>query len=350
MTAPLIIAHRGASGYRPEHTAAAYELAARMGADYIEPDLVMTKDGVLVDRHEPEISGTTDVSDHPEFAARRTTKLLDGVATTGWFTEDFTLAELKTLRARERLPQVRPANTAFDGQQEVLTYEEVLTLREKLSIEHGRTIGVIPEIKHSTYLHNLGLDPEEALVEATRAHGLDQPDAPLWVQSFEHRNLLDLRATHGFRGKLTFLVEAFGAPYDFVAGGDGRTYADLCTTDALTELASAVDAISPNRSLILPETHGHVGPATSLVADAHRVGLQVIPWTVRAENAFLPEEYRTDDGSDADEREVGRVVDFLVRLFETDIDGLFVDQPDLACEARERFLARRGHAGRTGTR
>lgn len=135
-----------------------------------------------------------------------------------------------------------------------------------------------------------------------------------------------------------------------MAGGDGRTYADLCTTDALTELASAVDAISPNRSLILPETHGHVGPATSLVADAHRVGLQVIPWTVRAENAFLPEEYRTDDGSDADEREVGRVVDFLVRLFETDIDGLFVDQPDLACEARERFLARRGHAGRTGTR
>lgn len=333
---PLVIAHRGASGYRPEHTIAAYELAVAMGADYIEPDLVMTKDGVLVDRHEPEISTTTDVAEHPEFASRQARKVIDGVARTGWFTEDLTLAELKTLRAKERLPQERQANAAFDGQYQVLTYAEGLELREALSRASGRTIGIIPEIKHSTYLHSLGFNPEQALVTLTREYGLDTPDAPIWVQSFEYQNLLDLRACYGFRGKLTFLIDTTGGPYDFVARGEPRNYADLLEPESLRGLSAVVDGISPDQRLILPVgLDGAVGSATGLVADAHAAGLQVIPWTVRAENAFLPREYQIG----TDPAGFGRVSDYLVRLLQTGIDGVFTDQPDLAYTARQQFLA-----------
>ena len=185
--APLVLGHRGASGYRPEHTLASYELAARMGADYIEPDLVLTKDGVLVARHEPEIEDTTDVASHPEFASRRATKTIDGVAFEGFFVQDFTLAELKTLRAKERLPLVRQENTLYDGRYEVPTFQEVLTLRERLSRELRRTIGVYPETKHPTYHDAIGLSLEEPLVRALRANGLDRRNAPVFVQSFEVR-------------------------------------------------------------------------------------------------------------------------------------------------------------------
>jgi glycerophosphoryl diester phosphodiesterase len=181
---PVVYAHRGASGYRPEHTWGAYDLAASMGADYIEPDLVMTKDHVLVDRHEPEISGTTDIAKHSEFAQRRTTKTLDGVQVTGWFVEDFTLAELRTLRAVERLPALRQHNTLYDGLWQVPTFEETLRWRAELSRREGRTIGIIPEIKHSTYLHAQGFDPEKALVGLVTKYGLNRKGAPLWVQSF----------------------------------------------------------------------------------------------------------------------------------------------------------------------
>src|SRR5690349_1151594 len=188
----LVIGHRGTAGYRPEHTLASYELAARMGADFMEPDLVMTKDGVLVDRHEPEIGGTTDVAAHPEFADRRVTKQLDGKPVTGWWVEDFTLAELKTLRAEERLPTVRTESASYDGQFEVPTLSEVLALRQQLSTQTGRTIGVIPEIKHSTFLHEAGFDPEVAVVEELEAFGLNRPNAAVWVQSFELTPLVRL--------------------------------------------------------------------------------------------------------------------------------------------------------------
>src|SRR5215217_769289 len=186
---PLVIGHRGASGYRPEHTLASYELAARQGADYIEPDLVITKDGVLVARHEPEISTTTDVAAHPEFAARRTTKLLDGVATTGWFTEDFTLAELKALRAKERIPQLRPQNTAFDGQFEIPTFQEVIDLSRRLSRELDRPIGIYPETKHPTYFRSIGLPLEPGLIKTLNRNHLNDKHAKVFVQSFEVGNL-----------------------------------------------------------------------------------------------------------------------------------------------------------------
>ena len=219
---PLVIAHRGASGYRPEHTLAAYKLAIQMGADYVEPDLVSTKDGVLVARHENEISGTTDVADHPEFADRRTTKVVDGHEVTGWFTEDFTLAELKTLRAEERLPDVRPGNTRYDGRYQVPTFDEVLDLVARESRRRGEVVGVYPETKHPTYFDSVGLSLEEPLVEALQRHHLNRPNARVYIQSFETGNLRELADT--VRVPLVQLVDATGAPYDLQAAGDpGRT-------------------------------------------------------------------------------------------------------------------------------
>src|ERR687886_1364060 len=209
-TAPLVIGHRGASGYRPEHTLASYELAARMGADFIEPDLVSTRDHVLVARHEPEISGTTDVASRPEFAGRKTTKLLDGVPTTGWFTEDFTLAELKTLRAVERLPQVRQHNTLYNGRYQVPTFQELLTLRRRLSAELGRDLGVYPETKHPTHFQRLGLPLEDRLLDILRRNGLNRPNAPVFVQSFEVTNLKQLRRK-GLRTASVQLLAASGS-------------------------------------------------------------------------------------------------------------------------------------------
>jgi glycerophosphoryl diester phosphodiesterase len=235
-----VIAHRGASGYRPEHTLAAYQLAIRLGADYIEPDVVSTKDGVLVARHENEISGTTDVADHPEFADRRTTRTIDGREISGWFTEDFTLAELKTLRAVERLPDVRPANTRYDGRFEVPTLEEVLDLVRAESKRTGRTIGVYPETKHPTYFDSIGLSLEEPLVEALVENNLDKKRSKVIIQSFETQNLRDLDEMIDV--PLAQLVNASGAPYDLVANGDPRTYADLVTEAGMEELVESSTA------------------------------------------------------------------------------------------------------------
>ncbi|HEV3495709.1 MAG TPA: glycerophosphodiester phosphodiesterase family protein, partial [Actinomycetes bacterium] len=215
---PLVIGHRGASGYRPEHTLASYRLAIGMGADFIEPDLVSTKDHVLVARHENEISATTDVADHPEFADRRTTKTIDGVPLTGWFTEDFTLAELRTLRAKERIPDLRPDNTAFDGLYQVPTFQEVIDLAKRAGV------GIYPETKHPSYFCSVGLPLEEPLVRALRGHGLDRPNAQVYVQSFEVANLRRLDTM--LRVPLVQLVARTGTPYDLRAVGDPRTYAD----------------------------------------------------------------------------------------------------------------------------
>ncbi|WP_404387374.1 glycerophosphodiester phosphodiesterase [Humibacillus xanthopallidus] len=335
---PLVIGHRGASGYRPEHTLAAYELAARMGADFIEPDLVSTKEGVLVARHEPEIGGTTDVAEHPEFAARRTTKLVDGRPVTGWFTTDFTLAELKTLRAKERLPLVRQENTIWDGWFEVPTFEEVLRLRERLSRELRRTIGVYPETKHPTFFQQLGLALEPRVTTALRRHGLDRPTAPVFVQSFELTNLYTLRNALRLKAPLVFL-SGTGAPYDLVAQGDPRTYADLQQPESLAVLARTIDGLGPDKSLVIPRNADGTlsSTPTSLVRDAHAVGLLVHPYTFRAENTFLPADYRL--GSDPADH--GRAVDEQVRFLQTGIDGLFTDQPDIGVAARGAFLRQR---------
>ena len=326
----LVIGHRGASGYRPEHTLASYELAARLGADFMEPDVVATKDGVLVCRHEPEIGGTTDVAAHPEFASRRATKQLDGVAVTGWWAEDFTLAELNTLRAVERLPAVRQENTLYDGRFAIPTLQQVLDLRADLSRKLGREIGVYPETKHPTYFQHAGLPLEARLVGLLRRNGLNRADAPVIVQSFETTNLKQLRRL-GLRTRVVQLFGATGAPYDLVTAGDPRTYADLTAPDELRRIARYSDGIGPDKSLVIPRTaDGSLGSETNLVEDAHRSGLVVHPYTFRAENTFLPVNLRRGS-SDSD---FGRAIDEQVAFLRAGIDGLFTDQPDIGVISR----------------
>ncbi len=331
----LVIGHRGASGYRPEHTLASYELAARMGADYLEPDLVPTRDGVLVCRHEPEIGGTTDVAGRPEFAARRTTKVLDGVPTTGWFTEDFTLAELKTLRAVERLPQIRQHNTLYNGRYEVPTFEEMLELRFRLSRELGRELGVYPETKHPTYFVAAGLPLEERLLAVLQRAGLNHPNAPVFVQSFEVSNLQRLRQL-GLRTAAVQLLSAAGAPYDTVARGSGPTYADLATPDGLRGIAEYAQGIGPDKLQVIPRNaDGTLGTPTALVADAHQAGLVLHPYTFRAENNFLPVDYRVGTLL----TDYGRAIDEQVTYLRAGVDGLFTDQADIGVVARADLAA-----------
>src|ERR1035437_5429997 len=333
--APLVIGHRGAAGYRPEHTLASYELAARMGADYIEPDLVSTRDHVLVARHENEIGETTDVASRPQYLARKTTKVIDGDTLTGWFTEDFTLAELKTLRAPEPLPAVRPENTRYDGQFEIPTFAEVLTLRERLSKELHRVIGVYPETKHPTYFRSIGLDLETPLVHQVRGAALDKTIAPIFIQSFELTNLVDLRQHFGVNARLIFLTAASGAPYDLASIGEPATYADLTLAAGLRSLSGIVNGIGPDKSQIIGRNvNGTLAEPTSLVADAHDVGLKVHAYTFRAENTYLPVEYRV--GTDA--TAYGRAIDEQLRFLRTGIDGLFTDQADIGVIARAEFL------------
>jgi glycerophosphoryl diester phosphodiesterase len=327
---PIVIAHRGASGYRPEHTLASYALGARLGADYVEPDLVATKDGVLVARHENEISGTTDVATRPEFAARRTTKVVDGAALTGWFTEDFTLAELRTLRARERIPELRQRNTIYDGRFKVPTFQEVIDLTRRLSRELHRRIGIYPETKHPTYFRSIGLPLEERLVSILRRNRLNRRKAPVFVQSFETGNLKLLR--RALRVRLVQLLGGpAGRPYDFTVTGDPRTYGDLATPAGLRETAAYADGIGPPKESIVPrDANGRSLPPTSLVTDAHAAGLLVHPYTFRNENAFLPLELR----SGPDPAAYGNALLEYQQFFGLGVDGVFSDNPDTAVEAR----------------
>lgn len=313
---PLVIAHRGASGERPEHTLEAYALAIEQGADYIEPDLVSTKDGVLVARHENEISETTDVASHPEFADRKTTKQIDGQSLTGWFTEDFTLAELKTLRAKERLPQLRKANTAFDGRYEVPTLSEVITLVQKRQSETGRTIGLYPETKHPSYFRSIGLPIEETLVKALNAAGYDKPDDAVFIQSFEVENLKRLRGMT--RLPLVQLMAGSYGPPDL----PGVTYAAMSTPQGLADVAQYANAIGAEKAMVIPrEATGELGKPTRLVSDAHAAGLEVHVWTFRRENYFLPQDMR--DG--ADPTAPGNVAAEIAAYRATGIDGYFTD-------------------------
>ena len=275
---PIVIAHRGASGYRPEHTLAAYELGARQGADYIEPDLVATRDGELVCRHENEISGTTDVAEHPEFADRRTAKEIDGKPYEGWFTEDFTLAELKTLRARERIPDVRPRNRAYDGQYEIPALREVIALAERLGV------GIYPETKHPAHHRSLGLALEPRLVAALRA-----TEVPVFVQSFDPASLRELA------GELS-------TPFVQLIG---RGPVDVGT------IAGYAQAIGPAKQLVDAE----------LVAAAHAAGLEVHPYTFRREPRFL-----LDGDADLEGE--------LRRFYALGVDGVFTDHPDVAVAVR----------------
>ncbi|CCH35505.1 glycerophosphodiester phosphodiesterase [Actinosynnema sp. NPDC047251] len=326
---PTVIGHRGASGYRPEHTLGAYELAARMGADYVEPDLVSTKDGQLVARHENEIGGTTDVSAKPEFAGRKTTKVIDGASITGWFTEDFTLAELKTLRATERIPDVRPRNTLYNGRYEIPTLQEVVDLSRRLSRELGRDIGIYPETKHPTYFQEIELPLEQKLVDVLNRNGLNRPGAKVYVQSFEVANLKALKKK--LRVPLVQLVNSSGAPYDFVKAGDKRTYRDLVTPAGLREIRTYASGIGAAKDLIIPRNaQGSLLAPTTLVKDAHVRGLIVHSWTFRNENAFLPADLR----SSTDPAAYGRAFEEYAKFYATGLDGVFADNPDTAVEAR----------------
>jgi glycerophosphoryl diester phosphodiesterase len=353
---PIVIGHRGASGYLPEHTLASYWMAIEQGADYVEPDLVSTQDGVLVARHENAIAilnadgtvreATTDVVDRPEFASRKTTKLIDGVSITGWFTEDFTLAELKTLRARERLPALRVANTRFDGMFEVPTLVEVLDLvaqaneRRRAAAFAGKgkpapwtPIGVYPETKHPTYFQGIGLPLEEPLVRTLHRYGYRGPDAPVFIQSFETANLRKLRQMT--RVPLVQLISASGKPWDFVVSGDPRTYADLAKPAGLADIRSYADGVGANTSVMIPLTaSGTLGTPTTFVADAHAAGLVVHGWTFRAENVFLPNEF--DVGTDP--AAFGNLDGQIRAFLRLGMDGFFTDHPFLGKKARDAFL------------
>ncbi|WP_409592333.1 glycerophosphodiester phosphodiesterase [Sphingobium sp.] len=315
MAEPFIIAHRGASGERPEHTLAGYERAIDQGADYIEPDLVLTSDGILVARHENEIGGTTDVADHPEFAARRTTKAIDGQSITGWFTEDFTLAELRTLRARERLPQLRPANSRFNDLYLIPTFEEILKLVRAKEAETGRRIGLYPETKHPGYFAGIGLPHQAPLLDLLSRYGYQTEADPVFIQSFEVGNLKALRAVSRLR--LIQLVDSEGGPAD----APGTSYADMMAIQGLKQIADYADGIGlPAAMVLTPEG------ATGLVVRAHDAGLQVHVWTLRMENDFLPPAFQRPD----DPQGRGDFAGYVQAIARTGVDALFSDFPKQA--------------------
>ena len=316
MRKPFVIAHRGASGERPEHTRAAYDLAVEQGADFIEPDLVMSRDGHLVVRHENEIGGTTNVADHREFANRRTTKTIDGVPTTGWFTEDFTLAELQTLRARERLPALRRGNKAFSDER-ILAFQQVIDIARDASTRTGRVIGVAPELKHPSYFADIGLPMIAPFVEMVSRNRLDGADSPIMVQCFEVGPLRELRRM--IDSPLAQLMSPSGGPFD----RPGRTYAEMVTPEGLAEVATYADWTAVETAMVSPRTaSGASAEPTTLVADAQAAGLKVVVWTFRAEDMFLPTDHRGD------------LPGWIRRFYELGVDAAFSDFPDLAVEAR----------------
>jgi glycerophosphoryl diester phosphodiesterase len=333
---PIVIGHRGSPAYRPEHTIASYTLAIEMGADYIEPDLVFTKDGQLVARHEPDIGATTDVADHPEFASRQTTRTIDGtVFPNTWFTFDFTLAELKTLRAKERLPLVRPQNTALDGLFEIPTFQEVIDLAK------AKGVGIYPETKHPTFFQSLGFFYDAPLLGTLRRNGLDRPGAKVFIQSFEVGNLQRLR--RDTRLPLIQLIDSSGAPADFVASGDPRTYDDLVTPQGLAEIATYADGIGPDKSRIVAgnSAGNPLGQPTTLVRDAHRVGLLLHPFTFRPENNFLAADFRVGNPSSPEYLHArGDQPAELALYYQLGVDGLFADNADTAVAVREKTFGR----------
>ncbi|MFE0187524.1 glycerophosphodiester phosphodiesterase [Streptomyces sp. NPDC058989] len=331
---PLVVGHRGACGYRPEHTLGSYQLALDMGADVIEQDLVPTKDGHLVCRHENDITATTDVADRQEFAGRKTTKTVDGKKLTGWFTEDFTLTELKTLRAKERIPDVRQHNTLYNGHWEVPTFEEVLQWAEREGRRRGRHIWLYIETKHPTYFRKLGLGIEEPLAKLLRRYGRHLTHSPNFLQSFEPSSLQRLGKLGLRCPKVLLLDEPTVRPWDFVEAGDPRTTADLLKPEGLKWVSGFAQGIGPwLPQIIAQDDQGKLGKPTTLVRDAHAEGLVVHPYTLRNENSFLPLDFQAGK----DPAAYGRSLDYLKKLFATGIDGIFSDNPDTALLAAEEF-------------
>ncbi|CAM5257762.1 glycerophosphodiester phosphodiesterase OS=Streptomyces cyaneofuscatus OX=66883 GN=G3I52_28515 PE=3 SV=1 [Streptomyces cyaneofuscatus] len=333
---PTVIGHRGASGYRPEHTLGSYQLALDLGAHIVEQDLVPTKDGHLVCRHENDITATTDVADHPEFAGRKATKKIDGVSYTGWFTEDFTLAELKTLRATERIPGNRPDNTLYDGRWTIPTFEEVLRWADQEGRKRKKPVWLYVETKHPTYFRNLGLGLEEPLARLLRRYGRDRRNAPLILQSFEPSSVQRL-ARLVDTPRIVLLSGPTTRPWDFVESGDPRTVADLVTPAGLKWIASYAQGIGPTLDLVIPkDAAGRLTTPTTLVKDAHARGLLLHPYTLRNENSFLPADFRRG----TDPNGYGDVFGAAAAYFATGIDGLFSDHPDTALLAAADFDGR----------
>lgn len=350
---PLVIGHRGASGYLPEHTLQSYRRAVQLGADFVEPDLVATKDGHLIARHEPILDGTTDVASRPEFASKKTTKLLDGDKVTAFFASDFTLEEIKRLRAIQPRGD-RPAT--FNGQFEIPTLEEVIELARRESYIQGRQIGIYPETKHPTFHFALGLPLEDKLLEVLERYGLTGPDAPVIIQSFETANLQYLRKRTSVRlvqlidaddvaldGRLTYAAP-YDKPYNYAVTGDARGFADLVRPTSLADIAKYADGIGPwkryivsvrgtdangdgkaddtNNDGAVDERDKAAMPATNVVQLAHEAGLFVHPYTFRNEATTLSGTYSSNPTNE------------YIQFFLLGVDGVFSDFPDTAVAAR----------------
>jgi glycerophosphoryl diester phosphodiesterase len=331
---PLIFAHRGCSALRPEHTLASYAKAIADGADYIEPDLVVSKDGVLVIRHENNIAETTDIASRPEFSDRKTQKVIDGQKLTGWFTEDFTVAELKTLRAIERLGAIRPESQSCNGQFQIVTFDEMIDFTAAEAAARGRVIGLVPELKHSTYFAGIGLPLEDRFIATLAAHDYTRRN-PVEIQSFEIANLRYLRSKLGRPAnvKLMQLVaEGPIIPADVAASGGTLTFGEMTTPEGLREIARYADVVAPPVRAIIPlNDNGRLAKARTIVADAQAAGLLIRPWTFRPENRFLAADFRSDAGMDA-RNEAGSIAE-MRRYIATGIDGLFTDDPALGRRA-----------------
>ena len=334
---PLIIAHRGASGYRPEHTLAAYELAIGQGADFLEVDVVSTRDGILIARHENELSETTDVASRAEFARGRTTKHIDGDPQSGWFTEDFSLEELKRLRATERMPVLRPQNLAYDGLFAIPTLQEIIDLVRQQERATGRTIGLYLETKHPTYFRSIGLPLEEKLVEVLARNGYRTGADPVFLESFETTSLRKLEALTSLR-RVQLIGSRDERPYDFIVSGDQRTMQDLLTSAGLAEVAGYAGAIGVTKEWFQPQGESWLPAAEQLTRAAHQAGLLVHVWTFRNENYFLPEALRLGDPADPEFlRRWGEVVTEYKQYFGLGVDGVFSDFPATARQVVTEF-------------
>lgn len=334
----LVVGHRGASALRPEHTLASYQKAIDDGADFIEPDLVSTKDGVLVTRHENEIGGTTNVSTLSQFADRKTTKNIDGKDLTGWFTEDFSLSELQQLKARERIPEFRPANTAYNDLYPVPTLEQVIELAEANYKKTGKIIGLYIETKHPTYFKNQKLAMEDTLLKTLAKYKYTREIAPVYLQSFEVSNLKYLKDQLGLHKTIKHaqIIQLYDAktsqPADFVESGETKTYADLATAQGLKDVAKYANGVGPSKGYILNFNDDGSVQTTSFISDAHKASLKVHPYTFRPENNYLPTPLKCSQDKPAERCPSGALKEFEA-YFKAGVDGVFTDDPALGREA-----------------